>query len=217
MKSLLAAFRIPAALLLLIGCTSPAVAQFEEGVDYLEVPLENPGEGKIIEVLEFFYYGCPHCERLEPDLVRWKKDLPEDVRFERIPPPLNPRWTLFARAYYAAEALGVAEKGHQAMFDAMHHQDKTFKDRDDLADFYARYGADRDTFLTLMDDFNLDRTKIRRGMGLAHRYGLQGVPTLVIDGRWRTSPSIAGGNERVLQVVDYLIGKAREARSDARQ
>ena len=194
------------------GLAAPAAAEFDEGIEYKTVPTEGARDGEVIEVLEFFYYGCPHCNALRPRLEQWKRSLPDDVRFERIPAALNPRWTLFARAYYAAEALGVVEKGHGALFDAMHRENKKFSTRDDLADFWTQYGVDREQFLALMDDFHLDRTKVRRAASLGYRYGLEGVPSLVIDGRWRTSPSIAGGNANTLRVADYLIEKARQAR-----
>ena len=211
MKSLRFVSRFFFILIWMGGLSASAMAEFDEGIDYKTVPTEGPrGEG--IEVLEFFYYGCPHCDRLRPGLEEWKRSLPEDVRFERVPAAFNPRWMLFARAYYAAEALGVVDKGHSALFDALHREKKKFSTRSDLADFWAQYGADREEFLALMDDFHLDRTKVRRAAALGYRYGLEGVPTLVIDGRWRTSPSIAGSNASTLQVADYLIEKARKMR-----
>ena len=212
MKSLRFVSRFFLVLLWMGGLSASAMAEFDEGIDYKTVPTEGLRDGEGIEVLEFFYYGCPHCDRLRPSLEEWKRSLPDDVRFERVPAAFNPRWTLYARAYYAAEALGVLDKGHGPLFDALHRENKKFSTRDDLADFWVRYGADREKFLALMDDFNLDRTKVRRAAALGYRYGLEGVPSLVIDGRWRTSPSIAGGSANALQVADYLIEKARKMR-----
>ena len=211
MKPLHFVRRAFAALLLMSGFAAPVGAEFDAGIDYEAVPIDGPRDGKTIEVLEFFYYGCPHCDSLEPRLAEWKRTLPEDVRFEAVPAPLNPRWTLYARAYYAAEALGVLKQGHRALFDALHRRNRSFGTKEALADFWAEHGADREQFLAQMNDFDLDR-KVRRAAALTRRYGLSGVPTLVVDGRWATSPSQAGGNVRLLQVADHLIEQARNAR-----
>ena len=211
MNLLRLASRALATLLLTLGLPLSAHAEFDEGIDYKTVPIAGPRDGKTIEVLEFFYYGCPHCDRLQPHLKAWTPMLGENVRFERMPAALNARWTLYARAFYAAEALGVLEQGHQALFDALHRKNQRLTTQEELADFWTRHGADRERFLALMRDFNVDR-KVRRSASLARRYGLEGVPALVIDGRWLTSPGITGSQERTLEVADYLIAKARNMR-----
>lgn len=199
-------------LLLTLATALAGVAQaFDEGIDYSVVPVEGPRQADRIEVMEFFWYGCPHCDHLEPVLKEWKKTLPDDVDFVLMPAPLNPAWTLHSRAYFAGEQLGVADKVHQAFFDAIHREKRKLNSRDELADFYAGFGVDRDEFLKAMGAFSVDRA-VRRARQLGLRYAIRGVPALVIDGRWTTSPSQVGSAKKALEITDFLIEKARASR-----
>ncbi|MFW5910886.1 MAG: thiol:disulfide interchange protein DsbA/DsbL [Thiohalospira sp.] len=204
--------RTTAALLLtLVGLlfVTPAMAEPTEGIDY--VRLDEPvtdGGGDRVEVLELFWYGCPHCYRLEEPLQEWLEEKGDTVRFERIPAPFNEEWERHARGYYAAELHGVAEKAHDAFFRRFHEEGDHLHGRDDLAAFYAEFGVDRDEFLRTLKGFGVN-TKMRRAGRIARDSGADSVPTLIIDGRYRTSASRAGGREEMLEVMDYLVEKAR--------
>jgi thiol:disulfide interchange protein DsbA len=204
--------RIATALILALAGLAvalPSAAEPAEGIDY--VVLDQPvtaGGGDRVEVLELFWYGCPHCYHLEEPLQAWLKGKGDAVRFERIPAPFNEQWARHARAYYAAELHGVAEQAHGAFFRRIHEQGQHLHGRADLAAFYAEFGVEPADFRRTMDGFGVN-TKMRRARHLAGESGADSVPTLIIDGRYRTSPSRAGSREAMLEVMDYLIEKSR--------
>jgi len=204
MKNLLAVF---CGLLLASGV---AVAKgFDEGIEYQALASPQPTDtDDKIEVIEFFWYGCPHCYHLEPELHAWEQRLPDDVVFRRVPAVLGPSWELMARAYYTAELLDAVGKVHKPLFDAIHEDKKRFRTVDDLAAFFAKQGIPEADFRKTWQSFpvvvNTNRAKQAR-----ERYGISGVPTLVVNGKYRTSASMAGGNEAMLRVVDYLIERER--------
>jgi len=204
MKSLLTAF--------LMLVSSIAIAEPQSGFEYMQtqqvIPTENPAK---IEVVELFWYGCPHCYQLEPRLVAWVKKLPGDVVFRRVPGIARPDWTAGGRAFYAMEALGVAEKLHAPLFDAIHKQ-HSVKPNDDAAliDWITKQsGLDRKKVEEAYNSFSVN-TKVMRATQLFRASGATGVPALIIDGKYLTSSSLAGGNEEALKVADYLIEKARK-------
>jgi protein dithiol oxidoreductase (disulfide-forming) len=204
MKSLLTA--------LLMLVSSIAIAEPQSGFEYMQtqqaIPTESPAK---IEVVELFWYGCPHCHQLEPRLMAWVKKLPGDVVFRRVPGIARPDWTAGGRAFYAMEALGVAEKLHAPLFDAIHKQ-RSVKPNDDpaLIDWITKQGGlDRKKVEEAYNSFSVN-TKVMRATQLFRASGATGVPALIIDGKYLTSSSIAGGNEEALKVADYLIEKARK-------
>jgi len=204
MKSLLTAF--------LMLVSSIAIAEPQSGFEYTQtqqvIPTENPAK---IEVVELFWYGCPHCYQLEPRLVAWVKKLPGDVVFRRVPGIARPDWAAGGRAFDAMEALGVAEKLHAPLFDAIHKQ-HSVKPNDDAAliDWITKQsGLDRKKVEEAYNSFSVN-TKVMRATQLFRASGATGVPALIIDGKYLTSSSLAGGNEEALKVADYLIEKARK-------
>jgi protein dithiol oxidoreductase (disulfide-forming) len=204
MKSLLTA--------LLMLVSSIAIAEPQSGFEYMQtqqaIPTESPAK---IEVVELFWYGCPHCHQLEPRLMAWVKKLPGDVVFRRVPGIARPDWTAGGRAFYAMEALGVAEKLHAPLFDAIHKQ-RSVKPNDDpaLIDWITKQGGlDRKKVEEAYNSFSVN-TKVMRATQLFRASGATGVPALIIDGKYLTSSSIAGGNEEALKVADYLIEKAHK-------
>ena len=183
------------------------VARAADG--YTEVNPPQPTDtGNKIEVIEFFWYGCPHCYRFHPLLEEWKASLPDDVVFKPVPGVLNPSWVNHARAYYAAEVMGVVDKLHDPLFQALHKQRKRIFKMDDLADFAAEQGIDRDKFLATMTSFAVE-TSIRRSQQLARAYRINGVPTIAINGKYLTSGSLAGSYPRAIQIMNELIEKER--------
>lgn len=207
MKSLIAAF--------LMLFTVAACAEPQPGFEYMQtqqaLPTDNPAK---IEVIELFWYGCPHCYQLEPTLAAWVKKLPKDVEFKRVPAIARPDWAPGAKAYYTMDALGVTEKLHAALFEAIHKQ-RTVKPNDDAAliDWITKQGGlDRKKVEEAYNSFTVN-TKMMRASQIFRASGATGVPSLIVDGKYLTSSTLAGGNDEALKTADYLIDKARKEKT----
>jgi len=197
--------------LISIAVPLAASAEFLEGVEYMRVPRQPVETGNKIEVREFFWYGCPHCYALEPYLELWLKKLPKNAQFVRTPAAFNDRWAVHARAYYALESLGMADKLHLPLFRAIHQDKRPLFDVDSLAAFVAEHGGNRQAFIDAYSSFGV-QTSVNRATQLARGYGLQSVPTFFVDGQYMTNANIGGGHDRVFQVLDFLIRKAAAER-----
>jgi len=184
-------------------------AALDEGIDYKLIanaqPTANPDK---IEVLELFWYGCPHCYHLEPQLDAWLESKPDDVDFVRMPAVLGPDWELLARAYYTMELLGVEEQVHSALFDRIHKQRKPIRTVDDVKAVFVEHGVSGQDFDRTFQSFAVI-TKTSRARQARALYGITGVPVLVVNGKYLTSAQMAGGNKEMLQVVDFLVDKER--------
>ncbi len=195
--------RTLAALALLTASTLSLAADFVAGRDYSVVPLpgrvEKPG---MIEVREFFWYGCGHCYKLEPYVKNWLKTKPANVNFVRTPAALNPVWEQNARAYYAAASLGKADAAHEALFNAIHVRNQKLFDQASLAKFYGNHGVDAKSFSGLYNSFVVTG-KVAQSNNLAKQYRLDGVPALVVNGKY----VVKGDSGRSLDVVRYLIAQ----------
>jgi len=178
---------------------------FDEGIEYTKVSQPQPTEtdGKI-EVLEFFWYGCPHCWHLEPLLKQWKATMPSNAQFRRSPAILGPHWEPLGRAYFAAELLGKADELHEPLFEAAQVKKLRLADADSIAKFVATLGVDPVAFKEAYSSFFVDM-QVRKAMELTKAFGVDGVPSIVVNGKYRTSASQAGGSEQLLQVVSQLI------------
>lgn len=174
------------------------------GKDY--TVLDNPEviEGNKIIVREFFWYGCPHCYKLDPFMQQWAKTKPADVAFLQTPAAMNPVWEQNARDFYAAQLMGYQAQTHSAMFDAIQKDRQKLFDQASIGQWYASQGLDINKFNELYNSFAVN-TKIARSKEAAVRYGLSGVPAVVIDGKY----VVQGEDGKVPQVVDYLVKKAR--------
>lgn len=178
---------------------------FDEGIDYTRLSQPEPTDtGKKIEVLEFFWYGCPHCFHLEPFLEKWLKNKPADAAFRRMPAVLGPNWKPGARAFFAAQELGVLDKFHEPLFRAIHIEKRPLFDEDQLVAFAAQQGINADQFRKAYDSFYVNM-KVRRAAELERRYGIDGVPTIIVNGKYRTGVGQAGSKERLIEVIDYLV------------
>jgi thiol:disulfide interchange protein DsbA len=184
-----------------------ALAEYVEGTQYkrLVAPVPTVDASKV-EVVELFWYGCPHCYRLEPDLSKWLKNKPANVVFVRVPGVFRPLWGFHAKVYYTAEVLGVLDQVHPAMFEAMHVQRRKMNSVDEVKALFAQYGVTSEKFDNAFNSFAVD-AKVRRATDLTRRYGLEGVPALVINGKYVTDGVMAHGHNGMLQVTDYLISK----------
>lgn len=192
--------------------SNPAQAQggFVEGRDYRRLgnPAPVPGHGKI-DVVEFFWYGCPHCHALEPALDAWAAKLPADVAFRRMPVIFGALHEAHARLFFALEALGQLPTVHKRVFAALHVQRRRLDKPEDIAAFVAEQGVDKAKFQEAYNGFGT-ASKVRQSQQLAQAYALEGVPALGIAGRFLTAGSMAGSNERALQAADFLIGRSRK-------
>jgi len=212
--------KITAVLAIVLGL-SASVAQgdtFEVGVNYdvLPIPVETADPNKI-EVVELFSYGCPHCYEFEPTIEAWKAKQPADVQFRRIPAVFREDWKILAQAYYAAEALGVVDKVNRPIFEAIHLKGLNPKDPNVLAAvFKESAGVDAEEFNKVMNSFGV-RSKVLQADSLGRMYRLQGVPTLIVGGKYTVyGQNFVGGNVDRLTVVDFLVAKERAARSQAK-
>lgn len=194
------------AALAFFGINSTAQAkQIVEGQDYVLVSPPQPTSTKDkIEVVELFWYGCPHCFHLEPYVKRWLKTKPANVKFVRMPAVLNPSWELLARAYYTAQILGIVDKIHTPLFDAIHEKRQRMNSEGEIMEFFKQYGVPEDKFRKIFSSFAVE-TKIRRSRDMGIRYGARGVPTVIVNGKYRTGAEEAGGPSKVFKVVDQLI------------
>ncbi len=186
----------------------------DEGIEYQLVtpPVRTESESKI-EVVEMFWYGCPHCYQFEPKFNSWKKKQSANVNVIRVPAVFGnrPVWELHARAYYAAELLGVQDKIHGPLFEAMHVKKQKLSSKEALADFFVKYGVDRNEFLDTLYSFGVGM-KVNRAIDLTKRYGIDGVPTIIVNGRYRTHASLTNGQTGMLKVMDFLINKESQAK-----
>lgn len=201
-----------AALTLLAASAAQALAaQWSDGNGYKVVAQDAQTDvpaGKS-EVIEFFWYGCPHCYALEPALEAWVAKLPDDVVFRRVP-AVTPMWETDARAYYVAQMLGITDKVHKDLFDAIHlkHQLDLVRDEDAIAEFFSHYGVSEDDVKAAWHSFTVD-TKIQEAKSLERRFKLTGVPMLVVNGKYTTGAGFPGikQEDQILDVVDYLLKK----------
>jgi thiol:disulfide interchange protein DsbA len=197
---------------MLLWLPTAAMAQaFQEGKDYqrLASPVPTAVPDKV-EVLELFWYGCPHCYSLESAVTRWLSRKPQSVEFMRLPAVLGRRWELGARAYFTAETLGVLDKVHEPFFKAIHERKRTFSNKDQLASFFAEQGVDEKAFREAFDSFAVE-TKLRRSQELVRRYRIDGVPAVIVNGKYIITTSSAGSPDRMFEVVDFLVSQEEAA------
>lgn len=189
--------------------TKPPLA----GTDYLVLEKPAPVEaaqGKI-EVVEFFWYSCPHCNAFEPTLNAWAKALPKDVVLRRVPVAFRDDFVPQQRLYYALEALGLLAKLHAQVFAAIHVDKKKLASAAEIADWAAKQGVDRAKFTEQYNSFSAS-TKATRGTQLQNAYKVEGVPALGVAGRFYIDSTLAQSMERALKVADFLTAEVRSGR-----
>jgi thiol:disulfide interchange protein DsbA len=197
-------------LLCLSGLVGAQSQKIEEGFDYRILPIAQPVETKgKVEVIEFFWYGCPHCYDFEPELTSWMKRQPKDVAFRRVPVSFRDDFMPHSQLFYALEALGKGDALNEKVMYAMHKENKRLLTESEIADWVASQGIDRNTFLATYRSFAV-ASKARAAKQLAEAYRIDGVPTIVMQGKYVTSPSIAGTKAKAIAVMDYLEEKIRK-------
>jgi thiol:disulfide interchange protein DsbA len=180
------------------------------GLDYSELkpvqPVETPGK---IEVIEFFWYGCPHCYTLEPLLEKWIPTLASDVQFRRVPAVLNQGWATEAAVFYAFDALGVLERLHRPFFDAIHRERVNTRDPAVLAAWLGKHGVDAKKYDDTVKSFGV-RSKVNRAAQLSAAYRIDGTPALAVEGRYTISAEQGHTQAGMLAIAEHLVGVVRK-------
>jgi protein dithiol oxidoreductase (disulfide-forming) len=204
-------FRHLLAILFLSGCVAVSAQAATLGKDYIELkPARATATKDKVEVLEFFWYGCPHCGQFEPDLAQWGKKQSSRVALTRQPAVLGESWMTLTQAYYALEALGEVNRLHGALFNAIHGEGRKLSTADDFYAWAAGQGVNKDKLKASYQSFAVS-TKASHAKQLSRDYALDGVPALVINGKYLTSPGMVGSYEGALRVADELIAKEIKA------
>ena len=201
-----------AGLLLTSACSAQApAAPYRLGVQYVAItpaqPLVNDGK---IEVVEVFSYACPHCWHFEPYVEQIRKQLPRGVVLRRVPAVFSPAWEPYARAFYAAQKLGVLGTTHDALFKALHEKHEPLYSLQDLAGFYARHGVQPAQFLRIANSDAVDR-QMMHDVRLEQAWGIEGTPTIVVDGKYRSGRIDSYGE--LVKLTLWLVHKEQAARA----
>jgi len=185
---------------------SAGAQQFQYGE--LNPPQPTESKGKI-EVIEFFWYGCPHCYSLEPYIEAWLKKLPPDVEFRRVPAVFNSRWGHDAAIYYTLEAMGLLDKLHRPLFDAIHKSNLRTDNEAALSEWLQKNGVESKKFIDTMKSFGV-QSKLRRATQQTVAYKIDGTPAMAVAGRYTVSAEQGRTQQGMLQVVDGLVAMARK-------
>ena len=169
-------------------------------------PAQPTSTGEKIEVIELFWYGCPHCYEFEPYIEKWLGSKAEYVEFVRLPAVFADSWMIHARAYYAAEQLGVLDTIHTSLFEALHLKKRNLFTEDALAMIFAEFGTTEEAFREAYNSFDVD-TKTRQAVAATRSYGISGVPAIIVNGKYRSSVRAVGSYNNLLELVDYLADK----------
>jgi thiol:disulfide interchange protein DsbA len=207
--------KVISTLALLLAFALPVTGQeYEQGINYFPLKIPQPVHtGDKIEVLELFWYRCPHCFELEPYLNKWLKSKPDFIEYVRLPAVLNRSWAFDARVFYTFVALGLVDSLHEAYFEAIHTDRKRIVTIEQLADWVADKGQDPQQILDTFNSFGVD-SMVAHAADMSGRYETDGVPTIIVDGKYRTKVSLAGGHNELIDLMNYLALRAQSERSN---
>lgn len=203
-----------ATLALFSGTAVAQSGEFIEGGHYDVLSAnQSVSTGDKIEVLELFWYRCPHCNTLEVPLQKWLKNgKPENAEYVAFPAVLSPRWEPAARSFYTLQALGLTDELHGKAFYAIHSEHRDLSSAKNLAKWVEEQGHSAQDVLDTYDSFAVN-TKLSFAKTMTKKYEIEGVPAIVVDGKYRTSVSQAGDHETLFQVINFLIEKAAAERN----
>ena len=204
MKTLFAAL-----VALLIAAPAAAQGNFQ----FTELKPAQPVEtdGKKIEVVEFFWYGCIHCYNLEPVLETWLKKLPPDTQFRRVPAVFNQRWGHDAAIFYTLEAMGLLDKLHRPLFDAIHRDKLDTSNEQAFSQWLQKQGVEPKKFMDTMKSFGV-QSKARRAVQLTAAYKIDGTPAMAVHGRYTVSADQGRSREGMIETVNYLVEQIRKGK-----
>jgi len=211
---LLTRLLISVSVLLPLTCSAGVPTAFVEGTHFAKVrEVQAPTDAKRVSVEEFFWYGCPHCFHLDSFVEAWRATKPSDVDFVRVPNSLGrDEGIVHDKTFYTAEILGLSDKIHKPLFNAIHEQHQPLFTQPAIQAFFtAQTGVLPDVFNNTFNGFAVGN-KVTRAENLAKSYGVTSVPTIVVGGKYYTNVGMAGGPEQTFKVVDFLIAKVRQER-----
>ena len=168
-------------------------------------PTDTPGK---LEVLDVFWYGCPHCFRFLPSIEQYEKDKPDYVAVRHMPAISRKSWVAHARAFYTAKLLGVRKRVHRPLYEAIHLRKQPMDTQEELMKFFEKHGVSNDTFNKTYESFAVE-TLLRKSQVMQQRYGVRGTPTIIVNGKYRVSGSLAGSRENIIKVTEALIERER--------
>jgi len=206
------------ALFLMLGLAGSGLAQSGKivavlglGKNYREIPQQPIAEPGRIEVIDFFFYGCPFCNELRPMLEPWRKQLPADVVFRRTPTVRHDSWAPLARTYYTLEILGEVERLHEEVYKGYHDEELHMSRPEVMADWARRHGIDRQKWLDVYHSEEVTR-RVERARQMTKDYDIQGTPSVVVAGRYLTSSGMTDDVKLVVPVAELLVEMARKRR-----
>ena len=207
-----------ALLVAIAGLTLSAVVSAQELVEgqhyeRLDPSVETQVDDDQIEITEAFWFGCPHCYRLQPEVTEWYATLEDDVQVVHLPATMGGDWNTHATAFYAAESLGIQEALHADFFHAIHEEGRALTDTDELAAFFSHYGVSEEEAREALTSFSV-RSDVSRAHGRMRDMQLMGVPALMVDGRYLVTPSSAGSLANMPKIADALVARVREERAE---
>lgn len=198
------------------GCAQPveptaAATTWEAGKNYFVIePAQPTASGDKVEVVEVFSYACVHCAHFQPYAEQIKRALPAYATFSYMPAQFNEVWAAYARAFYTAQTLGVLEQTHQALFDAIHRDQRPIRSMDDIAAFYAEHGVPKDKFMQTANSMVVE-SQLANAARMVPAYGVDGTPTIIVNGKYRLTGASAGGYPKVIELVEWLVKKEHDA------
>lgn len=194
-------------LLMVLGLSGLVWAEYDEGIEYevLAKAQPAPTDGKV-EVIEFFSYGCPHCYSFEPYVDKWKETKADNIEFIQVPAVFSKNWEALATLYYASEVLGVQDKMHPAIFEAMHGEGKKVRSFEDLKALFEKNGVSAEELDKALNSFTV-AAKTRRAKSMTAAYNIKSVPNVVVQGKYLTNGTLAQGHANVFKVVNSLSEK----------
>jgi len=192
--------------------TTPKPQAYNEGLQYTVLdPAYDTENKKQVVVYEFFGYKCPHCASFQPYINPWHKKLPEYIKLVRVPVVFQPGWDILAKAYHTAETMGIAEKTHKAMFDAIHKKHIRFRSIEEIAEWYfENFGVDKDAFLSTANSFMID-SKMRQANNMLRTMHVTSTPTLIINGKYKPNVKALGSTSALLDMATFLADKEAKA------
>ena len=179
-------------------------------------PARPLGQTDKVEVVDVFWYGCPHCYHFLPLLEEWEAGKPDYVEFKRVPAIFTDSWAVHARAYYTARVLGVDGKLHIPVFNAIHGEKRSLNTRQELMTFFAEHGVSEEYFSATFDSFSVD-AMARESQVMPRRWGVSGTPSVIVNGRYVISGSLAGSYEDMIKVLEVLIEREHKAMAERQQ
>jgi thiol:disulfide interchange protein DsbA len=198
---------------LFLAAAGAALAQPRPGREYTELnPARPVSTGQNIEVLEFFYYGCPICYESQPHIARWLLKAGNDVILIRVPAVSSEGWDSFARTYYTLDAMKEVQRLHWPVYDNHHFDGRKLNEEKNLLAWVSSNGVDAKRFAEVWHSPDTEN-KIKTAQKMLETYSVRGVPTFVVDGRYQTSARMAGGTRQLMEVVDFLVARARRDRA----